>query len=49
MKIIPYHRRANYYETDQMSIVHHTNYIRFFEEARSDFMRHIGCDCRRLE
>ena len=49
MNIIPYHRRANYYETDQMSIVHHTNYIRYFEEARIDFMRQIGCDCRMLE
>lgn len=49
MKIIPYHRRANYYETDQMSIVHHTNYIRYFEEARIDFMRQIDCDCRKLE
>lgn len=49
MKIISYHRRANYYETDQMGIVHHTNYIRYFEEARIDFMRQIGCDCRQLE
>lgn len=27
-------RRVNYYETDQMAIVHHSNYIRWFEEAR---------------
>lgn len=36
MKIKPYRRRANYYETDKMNIVHHTNYIRYFEEARID-------------
>lgn len=49
MNLIPYKRRANYYETDQMGIVHHSNYIRYFEEARIDFMRQIGCSCRNLE
>lgn len=49
MKITPYKRRVNYYETDQMGIVHHTNYIRYFEEARIDFMRQIGCSCLKLE
>ena len=29
-----YERKINYYETDKMGIVHHSNYIRFFEEAR---------------
>lgn len=27
-------RRINYYETDKMGIVHHSNYLRYFEEAR---------------
>ncbi len=27
-------RKINYYETDRMGIVHHSNYIRFLEEAR---------------
>lgn len=49
MEIKPYKRRANYYETDQMGIVHHTNYIRYFEEARIDFMRQINCSCKELE
>lgn len=49
MQIKPYSRRINYYETDMMSIVHHSNYIRFFEEARCDFMEQIGCDVRALE
>ncbi|MDD7403490.1 MAG: thioesterase family protein [Butyribacter sp.] len=31
---VQYSRKINYYETDQMGIVHHSNYIRFFEEAR---------------
>lgn len=29
-----FERRINYYETDGMGIVHHSNYIRFLEEAR---------------
>lgn len=29
-----FERRINYYETDKMGIVHHSNYIRFLEEAR---------------
>lgn len=33
-----YERKVNYYETDKMGIVHHSNYIRFLEEARCFFM-----------
>ena len=29
-----YERKINYYETDGMGIVHHSNYIRYLEEAR---------------
>ena len=49
MQLQPYRRRAQYYETDQMAIVHHTNYIRWFEEARIDWMRQQGYGCRELE
>ena len=38
-----YRRTANYYETDQMGVVHHSNHIRYFEEARIAFMKSIGC------
>lgn len=41
-KIKPFIRKANYYETDQMGIIHHSNYIRWFEEARVDFMEQMG-------
>lgn len=37
-----YKHLVQYYETDRMKITHHSNYIRFMEEARSDFLRHIG-------
>lgn len=44
-----YVRKANYYETDQMGIVHHSNYIRYFEEARLSFMDGIGCNAAQME
>lgn len=44
-----YIRRASYYETDRMGIVHHSNHIRYFEEARIVFMHNIGCDVKELE
>ena len=33
---------VRYYETDQMGIVHHSNYIRYFECGRSDMMAKAG-------
>ena len=44
-----YDRRINYYETDQMGIVHHSNYARFFEEARISYMDQMGYPYERLE
>ena len=29
---------VRYYETDQMAIVHHSNYIRYFECARTEML-----------
>lgn len=31
---LTFERKINYYETDKMGVVHHSNYIRFLEEAR---------------
>ncbi len=45
----PFIRCVNYYETDKMAIVHHSNYIRYFEEARIDLMRRNGLDYAELE
>lgn len=44
-----YERNVNYYETDQMAVVHHSNYIRYFEEARVSFMDQVGYPYERLE
>ena len=34
--------RVNFYDTDAMAVVHHSNYIRWFEIGRVDFLRRIG-------
>lgn len=41
--------RVAYYETDQMAIVHHSNYIRWFEEARVDLLEKLGMGYDRME
>ena len=42
MKEFIFERDINYYETDKMGVVHHSNYIRFLEEARCYWMRSFG-------
>ncbi len=34
--------RVNFYDTDAMEVVHHANYIRWFEIGRVDYLRRIG-------
>lgn len=41
--------RVWYVDTDQMGIVHHSNYIKYYEEARSAFMRHLGVSYADME
>ncbi len=45
----PYIHKVNYYETDKMAITHHSNYIRFMEEARVDFLSQIGFPFDKIE
>lgn len=42
MKVFEMEHRVGYAETDAMAIVHHSNYIRWFEMGRVDFLRKIG-------
>lgn len=44
-----YRHHAKYYETDQMGIIHHSNYIRWMEEARVDAMSQIGFGYKKME
>ena len=39
-----YQHYVQYYETDKMGVTHHSNYIRFMEEARVEFFKGIGLD-----
>ena len=36
-----FERKVNYYETDRMGIVHHSNYIRYLEEARCAWLESV--------
>lgn len=45
----PYIHRVAYYETDRMGITHHSNYVRWMEEARVDYMDKIGWNFAKLE
>ena len=47
--MIPYRHTVQYYETDKMGITHHSNYIRFMEEARINFLRRIGWPFEEME
>ena len=47
--ITPYERKVFYYETDKMSIMHHSNYIRIFEETRVDFLEKAGMPFEKIE
>lgn len=44
-----YIHRVKYYETDKMGVTHHSNYIRWMEEARIDFLDQIGYGYAKLE
>ena len=44
-----YVHKVNYYETDKMGLTHHSNYIRFMEEARVDFMEQLGFGYEQME
>lgn len=43
-----YRHKIQVYETDNMGITHHSNYIRFMEEARVDFMERSGYGYERM-
>ncbi len=40
---------VRYYETDQMAVVHHSNYVRYFEIARDEMMVKLGFPIERCE
>lgn len=40
--------RVKFYDTDLMGVVHHSNYIRWFETARVEFLREVGIDLNEM-
>lgn len=44
-----FERKINYYETDKMGVVHHSNYIRYMEEARGYWLENIQMPFSLLE
>ena len=44
-----YERKINYYETDRMGVVHHSNYIRYLEEARTEWLEALDMPFDLLE
>lgn len=44
-----YIHKVNYYETDKMGVVHHSNYVRWMEEARVYMMDKMGYSYFKLE
>lgn len=49
ISIKSYEHIAQYYETDQMKIIHHSNYVRWMESARIDYLEQIGCPYDEME
>ena len=41
--------RVEYHHTDQMGIVHHSNYVKFFEVARTEWLRAMGMTYAEME
>ena len=49
MNTFTFKRKVNYYECDRMGITHHSNYIRFMEEARIELLEEYGYGFERME
>ncbi|MDD4689146.1 MAG: acyl-CoA thioesterase [Eubacteriales bacterium] len=47
--MLTYTHKVHYYETDKMGIVHHSNYIKWMEEARMVYLNKIGLSFKKLE
>ena len=41
--------RVRYAETDRMGLLHHANYLIYFEQARTDLLRAVGGNYKELE
>ena len=44
-----YQHEVKYYECDRMGVTHHSNYVRFMEEARVDWLDQLGYGFEKIE
>ena len=44
-----YKHEVKYYECDRMGVTHHSNYVRFMEEARVDWLDQLGFGFEKIE
>ena len=44
----PHRVRVRYCETDRMGVAHHANYLAWFEEARTEWLRALGVNQERM-
>ena len=48
-KIVPYEHHTKYHETDQQGIIHHSNYVKWMEDARMNLMEQLGLGYKQME
>jgi acyl-CoA thioester hydrolase len=48
-KVVEAQVRVRYAETDQMGVVHHANYLVWFEVGRVEFIRQLGLSYKEME
>ncbi len=41
--------RVRFYETDKMGVVHHSSFVKWFEDARIEFFRNLGLNYKLIE
>ena len=41
--------RVRYAETDRMGLLHHANYLVYFEQARTELLRDVGATYKDME
>ncbi len=49
IKIVPYEHHTKYHETDQQGIIHHSNYVKWMEDARMNLMEQLGLGYKQME
>ena len=49
LTVKPYVHEVKYYECDRMGVTHHSNYVRFMEEARIWWLDCLGYGYERME